>query len=175
MAILSVRRYGDPVLRRRAKPVEAVTAELRGLIDDMVETMRAESGIGLAAPQVGVPVRLMVVAEGESRTQARALVNPVIVDRGGSVTAEEGCLSLPGVFAPVTRSAWVRLEARDADGVPVELTARGLKARVFQHELDHLDGVLFIDHLDPVTREQIKRAIKKDGFPEDATHHAAAL
>jgi peptide deformylase len=95
----------------------------------------------------------MVVAEGESRKQARALVNPVIVDRGGSVTAEEGCLSLPGVFAPVTRSAWVRLEARDADGVLVELTARGLKARVFQHELDHLDGVLFIDHLDPVTRE----------------------
>jgi len=175
MAVLSVLRYGDPMLRRRAKPVEGVAPELRRLIDDMTETMRAESGIGLAAPQVGVSVRLMVVAEGEGRRQVRALVNPVIVDRGGATTNEEGCLSLPGIFAPVTRSAWVRLEARDADGTPVELTARGLKARVFQHELDHLDGVLFIDHLDPVTREQIKRAIKKDGFPEGATHHAAAL
>lgn len=174
MAILSVRRYGDPVLRRRAKPIEAVTAELRRLVEDMAETMRAESGIGLAAPQVGVSVRLMVVAEGEAR-QARALVNPAIVDRGGIVTAEEGCLSLPGVFAPVQRSAWVRLEAQDVDGKRVEITARGLRARVFQHELDHLDGVLFIDHLDPTTRDQIKRAIKKDGFPEDVTHHAAAL
>ena len=175
MAVLSVRRYGDPVLRRRARPVETVTPELRRLIDDMAETIRAESGLGLAAPQVGVSVRLMVVTEGESRQQARALVNPVIVDHGGAVTAEEGCLSLPGIFAPVTRAAWVRLEARDIDGKPVELTARGLKARVLQHELDHLDGVLFIDHLEPVTREQIKRAIKKDGFPEDAGHHAAAL
>jgi peptide deformylase len=175
MAVLSVRRYGDPVLRRRARPVEAVTPELRRLIDDMVETMRAESGIGLAAPQVGASVRLMVVAEGESRREARALVNPAIVDRGGAVTAEEGCLSLPGIWAPVTRSAWVRLRAQDLDGTPLELTARGLKARVFQHELDHLDGVLFIDHLDPATRRQIKRAIKLDGFPEDVAHHAAAL
>jgi peptide deformylase len=99
----------------------------------------------------------------------------VIVEQGGEATAEEGCLSIPGVFAPVPRAAWVRLEARDADGAPVEIAARGLRARVLQHELDHLDGVLFIDRLDPVTRDRIKRKIKKEGLREDAARHAFAL
>ena len=174
MAVLKVRKYGDPVLRRRAAEIAEVTPELRRTIADMIETMYDEVGIGLAAPQVGIPLRLMVVGHEEGR-EPRALINPVIVDRGGTVTAEEGCLSLPGIFAQVTRSEWVEVEATDVDGRPVKMRGRGLLARVFQHEVDHLDGVLFIDRLDPVTRDRIKRRIKKEGFPEDAPHKSFAL
>jgi peptide deformylase len=172
MAVLNVRKYGDPVLRRRAKPVEAVTPELRAIIADMVDTMYDEVGLGLAAPQVGISLRLMVVGDEEGRG-ARALLNPVITEQGGEVTAEEGCLSIPGIFAPVKRAEWVTLEAHDPEGRPVSLTARGLRARVLQHEMDHLDGVLFIDRLDPVTRDRIKRRIKKEGLAEDAAAHRA--
>jgi peptide deformylase len=174
MAVLKVRRYGDPVLRRRATPVEAVTTDVRRLVDDMVETMYDEVGIGLAATQVGVSLRLMVVGD-EAGRGAQALVNPTIAAQGGSITAEEGCLSLPGIFAPVTRSEWVTLEAQDLEGRPVTINARGLRARVFQHEIDHLDGVLFIDRLEPMARDRIKRRIKKEGFSEDASHRAFAL
>jgi len=174
MAVLKVRKYGDPVLRKRARPVDEVTPQIRAVIADMVETMYDEVGIGLAAPQVGISLRLMVVGHDDSR-QAKALINPVITEQGGSITAEEGCLSLPGIFAPVTRAEWVKLEAQDPEGTPVSITARGLRARVFQHEMDHLDGVLFIDRLDAVTRDRIKRKIKKEGFAEDASHHAFAL
>ena len=172
MAVLSVRKYGDPVLRRRARAVESVTPELRTIVADMVDTMYDEVGLGLAAPQIGVSLRLMVVADAENR-EARTLINHVITEQGGEVTAEEGCLSIPGVFAPVKRAEWVRLEAQDPEGKAVTLTARGLRARVFQHEMDHLDGVLFIDRLDPVTRDRIKRRIKKEGFTEDAAGHRA--
>ena len=174
MAVLRVRRYGDPVLRRRAREVEAVTPEIRRLVEDMTDTMYDEVGIGLAAPQVGASIRLMVVGD-ETNRGVQALVNPVIAAQGGSVTAEEGCLSLPGVFAPVTRAEWVTLEAQDLEGAPVSITARGLRARVFQHEIDHLDGVLFIDRLEPVVRDRVKRRIKKEGFSEDAGHRAFAL
>ena len=174
MAVLKVRRYGDPVLRRRANPVDAVTPEIRRLVSDMIDTMYDEVGIGLAAPQVGASVRLLVVGDEEGRG-AQALVNPAITAQGGKVTAEEGCLSLPGIFAQVTRSEWVTLEAQDLDGRPIAITARGLRARVFQHEIDHLDGVLFIDRLEPVIRDRIKRRIKKEGFTEDSTHRAFAL
>ena len=174
MAVLKVRRYGDPVLRRRATAVETVTPDTRRLVDDMIDTMYDEVGIGLAAPQVGASVRLLVVGDEEGRG-AQALVNPAITAQGGKVTAEEGCLSLPGIFAQVTRSEWVTLEAQDLDGRPIAITARGLRARVFQHEIDHLDGVLFIDRLEPVVRDRIKRRIKKDGFSEDTAHRAFAL
>jgi peptide deformylase len=174
MAVLKVRRYGDPVLRRRAPAIDAVTPEVRRLADDMIDTMYDEVGIGLAAPQVGVSLRLLVVGDAEGRG-AQVLVNPAITEQGGSVTAEEGCLSLPGIFAPVTRAEWVTLQAEDLDGAPVSMTARGLRARVFQHEIDHLDGVLFIDRLAPVVRDRIKRKIKKEGFSEDAAHRAFAL
>jgi peptide deformylase len=174
MAVLKVRRYGDPVLRRRATAVVEVTPEIRRLAEDMIDTMYDEVGIGLAAPQVGISLRLMVVGDAEGQS-AQVLVNPAITDQGGTVTAEEGCLSLPGVFAPVTRFEWVVLEAHDLQGRPVSMRARGLRARVFQHEMDHLDGVLFIDRLEPVARDRIKRRIKKEGFSEDATHRAFAL
>jgi peptide deformylase len=174
MAVLKVRRYGDPLLRRRAAEISEVTPEIHRTIADMVETMYDEAGIGLAAPQVGISLRLMVVGHDERR-EPRALINPRIVDRGGQVTAEEGCLSIPGVFAQVTRAEWVDVEAKDVDGHPVKLHGRGLLARVLQHEIDHLDGVLFIDRLDPVARDRIKRRIKKEGLPEDAPHRAFAL
>ncbi len=174
MAVLKVRKYGDPLLRRRAAEISEVTPEIHRAIADMVETMYDEAGIGLAAPQVGISSRLMVVGHDERR-EPRALINPRIVDRGGQVTAEEGCLSIPGVFAQVTRAEWVDVEAKDVDGQPVKIHGRGLLARVLQHEIDHLDGVLFIDHLDPVARDRIKRRIKKEGLPEDAPHRAFAL
>jgi peptide deformylase len=174
MAVLTVRKYGDPVLRRKADPVREITPEVRTMVADMIDTMYDEVGIGLAATQVGIPLRLMVVGDEEGRA-ARALVNPVIIRHGGEVTAEEGCLSIPGIFAPVTRAEWVELEAQDLEGKPVSIRARGLTARVFQHEMDHLDGVLFIDRLDPVTRDRVKRRIKKDGLSEEASHRAFAL
>jgi len=160
------------VLRRRAEAITTVTPVVRRLAEDMIETMYDEVGIGLAAPQIGASVRLLVVGDEEGRG-AQVLVNPVITEQGGTVTAEEGCLSLPGFFAPVTRAQWVKLEAQDLEGQPIALTARGLRARVFQHEIDHLDGVLFIDRVDPVTRDRMKRRIKKEGFTEDASAHRA--
>ncbi len=174
MAVLKVRRYGDPVLRRKAQPVERVTPEIRALVDDMIDTMYDEAGIGLAAPQVGISLRLLVVGHDDGKGP-QAILNPAITDRGGEVTAEEGCLSIPGVFAQVTRSEWVHVEATDIEGQPVSLRARGLFARVLQHELDHLAGVLFIDRLDPMARDRIKRRIKKEGLSEDAPHRASAL
>jgi peptide deformylase len=174
MAVLKVLRYGDPALRRRAAPVGEVTPEVRATIANMTETMYDEVGIGLAAPQVGISLRLIVVADEEGRG-VQALLNPAIVDRGGEATGEEGCLSIPGVFAQVTRSAWVKIEAQDVNGGPLALRATGLRARVLQHEIDHLDGVLFIDRVDPVTRDRIKRKIKKEGLREDASRHAFAL
>jgi peptide deformylase len=173
MAVLSVRRYGDPVLRQVAQPVMAVTPEIRQLIADMVDTMWHEVGIGLAAPQVGVSLRILVMDDGKGA--ARGLVNPVITDRGGTVREEEGCLSIPGVFAQVERSKWVRVSALDGDGASIAFEAQGLEAKVIQHELDHLDGVLFIDRLPPVTRDRIKRKIQKEGLRTEAPRHAFAL
>jgi peptide deformylase len=172
MAVLNVRKYGDPVLRRRAQTVREVTPEIRRLADDMIETMYDEAGIGLAAPQVGASIRLMVVGDDRGRNP-RALVNPVITEQGGSITAEEGCLSIPGIFADVARAEWVQVEGHDLEGAPVSIRAKGFHARVFQHEMDHLDGILFIDRLDAVTRDRIKRKIKKDCLPE--SHRAFAL
>ena len=174
MAILEVRKYGDPVLRRRAERVREVTPEIRATLLDMIDTMYHEIGLGLAAPQIGVPLRMMVVDEEKGRGP-RALINPAVVAEGGRVVAEEGCLSIPGVFAPVARAEWVRVEAQDVDGQPLALEARELFARVIQHEMDHLDGVLFIDRLDAVQRDRVKRQIRKGGLPEGAPHRAFAL
>lgn len=172
MALLTIRRYGDPILRRKAQPVPAVTPEIRELISDMVETMYHSVGIGLAAPQVGISLRLIIVDNEQGNGP---LMNPVITARDGSVLGEEGCLSLPGIFGMVERSEWVRVEALDGEGQPRSFEARGLRARVIQHEIDHLDGVLFIDRLDKISRDRIKRKIRKEGLPEEAPHHALAL
>lgn len=173
MALLDVRLYGDPILRRKAMHVQEVTPELRRLISDMVETMFHQVGIGLAAPQVGIPYRLLVMDDGKGG--ARALVNPVITQRSGSVVDEEGCLSLPGIYADVERSKSVTIEATDEDEQPVNIEATGMQARVIQHEMDHLDGILFIDHLSPVARDRIKQKIQKHGFPKERRSRAFAL
>jgi len=131
MAVLRVRKYGDPALRQRALPVGEVTPELRAIIADMTDTMYDEVGIGLAAPQVGISLRLIVVADEEGRS-VQALLNPAIVEQGGEAVGEEGCLSIPGVFAPVTRAAWVKVEAHALDGKLLTINARGLRARVLR-------------------------------------------
>ena len=174
MAVLSMRRYGDPILRLLAAPVAAVTPEIKTLIADMAETMWHQVGIGLAAPQIGVSLRIFVMDDG--KRGARAIVNPVVTERGGVVKEEEGCLSLPGIFAEVERSKSLRIEGLDAEGQPISFEAQGLQAKIIQHELDHLDGVLFIDRLPPVTRDRIKKKIQKEGLaPEGRRHHAFAL
>jgi peptide deformylase len=173
MAILAVRLYGDAALRRRAERIDTVTPEIEAMLDDMVQTMYDQVGIGLAAPQVGIPIRMLVLDAGKGAT--RAYLNPVIVEDGGEVVGEEGCLSLPGIFADVARSEWVVVEAQDRQGILFRQRAAGLLARVLQHEIDHLDGILFIDRVDKVTRDRIKRRIRKEGFPEDARSSAFAL
>jgi peptide deformylase len=173
VALLTVRLYGDPVLRQVAARVPEITPEITRIIADMTETMWHQVGIGLAAPQVGLPHRILVMDDGKGGAQA--LINPVIESRSGSVREEEGCLSLPGIFAEVERSKSIKVSAVDADGKPVSFETGGLKARVVQHELDHLDGILFIDRLPPVLRDRIKKKIQKEGFPKETPHHAFAL
>ena len=173
MALLTVRLYGDPVLRQVATPVREITAEIKRIIADMTETMWHQVGIGLAAPQVGLPHRILVMDDSKGGVQA--LINPEIEARSGTVREEEGCLSIPGVFGVVERSKTITVKAMDADGKPLSLEASGLKARIVQHELDHLDGVLFIDRLPPVTRDRIKKKIQKEGFPKETGNHAFAL
>ncbi|HET7875819.1 MAG TPA: peptide deformylase [Methylomirabilota bacterium] len=173
MAVLSVRLYGDPILRRIAPRVREITPEIRKIIADMTETMWHQVGIGLAAPQVGVSRRIIVMDDGHGGAQA--LINPLITDQSGSVKEEEGCLSIPGVFAEVERAKWVRVMALDEDGQEINFEAQALRARVIQHEIDHLDGVLFIDRLPPVTRDRIKKKIQKEGLAKEASHHAFAL
>jgi len=173
MAVLGMRLYGDPILRTVAEPVAAVTPEIKRIIEDMAASMWHHVGIGLAAPQVGISLRIVVM--DDDKGGARALINPVIAERAGSVREEEGCLSLPGVFAEVERSKWIRVSALDGEGQPISFEAQGLHAKVIQHEIDHLDGVLFIDRLPPVTRDRIKKRIQREGLARDARHHAFAL
>ena len=156
MAILEIRTFGDPALRQRAADVDDVTDLHRRLIADMIDTMREAPGVGLAAPQVGVLERIFV---WEVEDVFGAVVNPSVVSSSPEEeTAEEGCLSLPGLYYPVTRSARVRVEGRDELGRALSIDADGLLARVFQHEIDHLDGVLFVDHLpDETKREALGR------------------
>ena len=127
----------------------------------MFETMYGAEGIGLAAPQVGVSKRLFVMDLGEPESQPRAIVNPVIVERSGSEKGEEGCLSLPGLFGAVDRSAAIVMEGQDLDGKSVRIEATGLQARCIQHELDHVDGILFIDRLSPIKRKMLLSKWKK--------------
>ena len=159
MAVLTVRLYGDPVLRQVATPVREITAEIKRTIADMTETMWHQVGIGLAAPQVGLPHRILVMDDGNGGAQA--LINPVIENRSGTIREEEGCLSLPGVFGMVERTKTITVRAMDADGKPVSLEATGLKARIVQHELDHLDGVLMLERTDDESRKDALATLRK--------------
>jgi peptide deformylase len=156
-------KYGAPVLHEPARPVAAVTPEIERLIDDMVETMYAAPGVGLAAPQIGVPLRVFVVdiSLGRDPDGLIVMVNPEFVSGEGTQTEEEGCLSVPGFEATVLRPARVLVRGLAKDGVMSERAGTGLLARAFMHEMDHLDGRLFVDRLRGIRRDIIIRKIKK--------------
>jgi peptide deformylase len=159
----SVVRYGNDVLQREAAPVDAITPEITSLIDDMIETMYAAPGIGLAAPQVGVSLRIFVVdlSVGRDPLALITMINPVFVEREGMQLEEEGCLSLPGFNATVPRPQRVVVRGLNRDGQQHTVDGSGLLARAFQHEMDHLDGRLFVDRLRGIKRDLIVRKIRK--------------
>ena len=161
--IRPILRYGEQPLHRPAEPVDDLTHDVQTLIDDMIETMYAAPGIGLAAPQVGVPLRIFVAdpSLGHNPEELVIMLNPEFIDRDGMQLEEEGCLSLPGFNATVVRPAHVVLKGLDRDGRAHQIEGAGLLARAFQHEMDHLDGMLFTDRLRGITRELIVRKIHK--------------
>jgi len=163
MSVLAIRIYPDPVLRVKCREVTVFDAALRKLAADMVETMHAAPGVGLAAPQVGVDLRLAVVdiSVGEDPAALRVLVNPEILHRQGLETDTEGCLSLPGITDKVDRPTSITLRAQDLAGQPFELEAEEYMARAICHEVDHLDGILFTDHLRGLRKERARRQLKK--------------
>jgi len=162
MALLPILEFPDPRLRTRAEPVEKVDAAIRRLIDDMFETMYAAPGIGLAATQVNAHKRLLVIDISESRKEPLALINPQIIARDGVEETEEGCLSVPGIYDKVTRAEKIRVRALDRDGKQIEFNADGLLAVCIQHEMDHLDGKLFVDYLSELKRTRIRKKLEKE-------------
>ncbi|MEO7218175.1 MAG: peptide deformylase [Gemmatimonadaceae bacterium] len=159
MSVLDLRVLGDPILRERTQPLSDVTDELRALVADMLETMYAAEGIGLAAPQVGRTERVFVMDVDENPL---VMVNPEIIEREGTERAEEGCLSIPEIFGDVDRATRVVARALNADGEPFEVEFTGLAARCVQHELDHLDGKLFIDYMSLIKRKFTARKWEKE-------------
>jgi peptide deformylase len=161
--IRPILRYGDDVLHEAARPVDALTPEIDGIVADMIDTMYAAPGIGLAAPQIGVSLRIFVVDVSLGRDPAGLIVmiNPVFVARDGMQLEEEGCLSVPGFNATVVRPEHAVIKGLDRNGVEHEREGTGLLARAFQHEMDHLDGTLFVDRLRGIKRDLIVRRIKK--------------
>ena len=179
MTVRTLHVLGSPVLRQKAVAVKPVDDAVRVLVDDLFETMRAARGVGLAANQIGVARRVAVVDVGEDDPPPLVLINPVIVERGDEVeTAEEGCLSIPEIFGDVERSVRIVVDALDRDGRSYRATATGFKARAIQHEIDHLDGILFLDHLSAVKRGLLlakwKKARKgKSGYLKEVTPEPA--
>jgi peptide deformylase len=172
MPIRPIVRYGSPVLHAPSAPVERIDDTIRTLLGDMVETMYAAPGIGLAAPQVGVPLRVIVIdlSVGEDRSQLIQLVNPEFVEKEGEQRHEEGCLSIPGYGGSPTRPARVTVRGLDLDGKERVYTATELLARAFCHEIDHIDGLVFVDRLSPLKRDLMKRKLRKkarDGWDEE--------
>lgn len=161
MSVLQVLTFPDERLRTVAKPVEKVTPEIQQFIDDMIETMYAEEGIGLAATQVDFHQRIVVIDVSETRDQPMVLINPKITDKRGDDGIEEGCLSVPGARALVPRAHEVSVTAQDRDGNPFSFEAEDLLAICVQHELDHLEGKLFVDYLSPLKRKRIRDKLEK--------------
>lgn len=161
MALLEVLHFPDPRLRKKARPVGAVDERVRTLAGNMLETMYAEGGVGLAATQVNVQERVVVMDLSAERDAPLILINPEILTMEGNAESQEGCLSVPGYFDVVERAEQVRYRYQDADGKSVEQTASGLMAICLQHEIDHLNGRLFIDYLSPLKRQRIRKKIEK--------------
>lgn len=161
MAILPILHYPDPRLRYKALPVEGVDAEVISLLEDMLETMYDAPGIGLAAPQVNVFRRVIVIDVSEERNQPLYLVNPEILSRRGELRTDEGCLSVPYIYEPVDRAEWIKFRALGRDGQAFEMEAEGLLAVCIQHEIDHLEGRLFVDYLSEIKRSRIRKKLEK--------------
>ncbi len=173
MAIHTIRTYPDPVLRAKTARVEKIDGSLNRLIQDMIETMHAAPGVGLAANQVGVSLQLAVIdlstrENGEQRHPLFVIINPEIVSSEGSIVEEEGCLSIPDYSEKVKRAAKVKVRAQDRTGKPFEIEAEGLLAKALQHEIDHLNGLLFVDRLSPLKKNIFKRRFKKAMAAEKA-------
>ncbi len=161
MAILEILHFPDPRLRNKARPVAEVDDDIRRLVDDMFETMYDAPGIGLAAVQVNVQKRIVTIDVSEEQNEPRVFINPEILLAEGEEEAREGCLSVPGYFDTVKRAERVRVRALDRDGRPFELAADGLLAVCIQHEIDHLDGKLFVDYLSGLKRQKVRKLLSK--------------
>lgn len=161
VGILTILEFPDERLRKKAETVKAVDKKLKQFVNDMLETMYSAKGIGLAATQVNVQQRVIVIDISEEKNAPLCLVNPVILEKEGVKEYEEGCLSVPGFFENVTRSERVKIKALDREGQEFELEAKGLLATCIQHEIDHLDGKLFVDYLSSLKRQRIKSKLEK--------------
>ena len=162
MAILSILAFPDERLRKKAVPVEAVDDSIKRLIDDMLETMYAAPGVGLAANQVNVQKRVIVIDVSEEKNAPLCLINPELLDKVGEEEMDEGCLSVPGIFEKVRRAEKISVRALDRNGDYLEMAADGLLAVCIQHELDHLEGKLFVDYLSPLKRQLVRKKLKKE-------------
>jgi len=161
MSTLNILHFPDPKLRRKAKPVIEVNDEIRTLVDDMFETMYAAPGIGLAAVQVNVLKRVITIDISEEKDQPQSFINPEIIESSGTEEMEEGCLSVPGIYENVTRAEKITMRYLDRDGKSVELATEGMLAVFIQHEIDHLDGKLFVDYLSEMKRSRIRKKMEK--------------
>lgn len=164
MAILEIRKYPDPILRKKTQSLQKIGQEDKELVKDMIETMKVADGVGLAANQVGASKSIFVFNPSPDEWRADALINPIIIKRRGREKAEEGCLSLPDISEKVSRFSYILVKGLDINGRPYQFEANGLLARIIQHEIDHLNGVLLIDRINPLRRiralRQLKRAIR---------------
>ncbi len=162
MAKLKIHKYGDPVLKQKCKPVEQINSQVKKLISDMFETMYNAPGVGLAAPQVGVSLKLCVIDPFiDGKKQPIVLINPNIVEKKGKLYEEEGCLSFPGILAKVKRFENIRVEAINEKGLPIIVHGTGILSRIIQHEMDHLNGKLFVEYLSFFKRKKIEKEIKE--------------
>lgn len=161
MAIRTILHYPDPRLRQVARPVATVDDEVRRLVDDMAETMYAAPGVGLAAVQINVALRVVIIDVSETHNALQVFINPEILQHDGKQVFEEGCLSVPGIFDEVERAQHIRLRALNRDGQPFELEANGLFATCIQHEIDHLDGRVFVDYLSRLKQTRIRKKLEK--------------
>ena len=162
MTKLRILEFPDPRLRKKATPVEVVDDALRGLVDDMFETMYEAPGIGLAATQVDVHKRLLIADISNEKTDPYVLINPQLLEKDGVIVSEEGCLSVPGYYEEVERAEHIRVSFLNRDGAEVEMEAEGMLAVCFQHEIDHLDGKLFVDYLSEAKRQRIRNRLVRD-------------
>ena len=169
MTKLTILEFPDPRLRKKATPVEAVDDELRTLIDDMFETMYDAPGIGLAATQVDVHRRLLIADVSSDQSEPHALINPKILEKDGVIVTDEGCLSVPGFYEAVERAEHIRVAFVNREGKEVEMESEGMLAVCIQHEIDHLDGKLFVDYLSEAKRQRIRKRLERDRRHQAAT------